>query len=306
MKDQAIYIVLKIVIWLFSRLPFRALQAVGWALSYVIPAKKTQKIIGANIKQCFPELDERAYRALVISTYRHFMVTALEMVSILGRDPNYLIKQIVEVEGLEEYEQALSEAKGVMMLGSHIGCWEIAAMYLAKMTDVAMLYTPAKKPYIDRLVLDARNKLCKKMSPANAKGLKMMFQTIKNHQIIALLTDQVPVGAAYNYMDFFQRPVRSMTLPDSVYKRFKPAVFYMYAVRRPNLDGLKLYIQRIDHLIEQESEKETAVMKVCGDMLEAAIHKDPEQYQWSYKRFKYPYDGVDIYRHIHIKRKERV
>lgn len=306
MKNAIIYRALKVVIWLFSRLPFSVLQKLGWAFSYIAPARKTKAVISANLKQCFPNLDEKKHHELVTLSFRHFMITALEMVSVLGRSPHYLIKQVVEVEGLEEYQKVLDQEQGVMMLGAHIGCWEIAAMYLAQTTDVAMLYTPAKKPYIDRLVHDARNKLCKKMSPANAKGLKMIFQMIKNKQVVALLTDQVPVGAAHNYMDFFQRPVRSMTLPDSVYKRFKPAVFYMYAARRHNLDGLKLYIQRIDHLIEQEPERETAVMKVCGDMLEAVIHKDPEQYQWSYKRFKYPYDGVDIYRHIYIKRKERV
>lgn len=294
MGNKIIYGILFAIISVLSLLSFRWLQKLGEGFARCVKLTKSRKVIRVNLKHCSFDQDHDLEK-LVNKTYRHMAMTGFEMMSVFRRSPSYLLSQIVEVEGEGAYQQALARGNGVMVLSSHIGCWEIGAMYFSSSTETAMLYTPAKKPYIDRLLVNARSKLCKKMSPASASGVKMLLQTIRAKKTIALLTDQVPTGVGHIYLPFFSKMARTMDFPDKIYARTKTSVIYAYCVRLPQ-GGLKLHIEDITDAVAQY-DGEYPVMNIANQKLEASVLAYPDQYQWSYKRFKYPHDGVDIYTH---------
>ena len=111
-----------------------------------------------------------------------------------------------------------------------------------------------------------------------------------------MLTDQVPVNAGSYYTDFFGIPSKTMTLPDKIYNKFKPAIVVSYLIREKLGKGYTLYIEDLEPLIHKFCNINNPVAFSFTRIYESIIKKFPEQYQWTYKRFKYNPDNIDFYR----------
>ena len=285
MKEKAVILLVKMTIWILSRLPFRILQYLGRIASRY-KGNKIHDTIKENINRCFIDKPRKYRDRLIKKSYEQFMITCMEMISICGRTPQYLLKQIKEVENFEEYNNVINSGKPVIMLGSHIGCWEIGAMYIANSIKTSMLYTPIKNKYVDIILHNARSRLNNEMAPASMKGIKKMLASLKKNECTALLTDQVPSGvnASYVYTKFFNHSVKTMVLPDKLYEKSNATVLYVNCLRRKN-GGLKICVKNITQDIIK-SKQENPIIHISSNILEQTIKENPEQYQWSYKRFK--------------------
>ena len=122
---------------------------------------------------------------------------------------------------------------------------------------------------------------------------------MNNKAVVAMLTDQVPTHSAGVYIDFFGIPAKTMHFPDKLFQRFKPAVVVSYAIRNVIGKGVNLYIEDLAPEIAAAQRMKnitTPVAYAFTKKYEKIIRRFPEQYQWSYKRFKYHPKGIDIYK----------
>ena len=288
------------LLFLWSRMSFSAAQRIGGLIGsvFILFDSRTKAIIRKNITLCFPKLSEYHKRKLTHATIRQTCVTGAEMPAVLFKRPDKLLSNIYVVEGKETLEQLYREGRGVLVLGPHLGCWEIGSMYYAQHYPSTMLYTPPKIAFIDRLVYRARSRLCKNMSPANHAGVKMLFKAMAKKEVVAMLCDQVPAGVGSTYIDLFNVPAKTMLFPGKLYERFKPAVVVSYAVRNRQGKGLSLYIDNLEPAIieAQKTDIVDPVGYAFTKHFEKIIRKFPDQYQWSYKRFKHGPDDIDLYR----------
>ncbi|WP_119343571.1 lysophospholipid acyltransferase family protein [Facilibium subflavum] len=288
-------------LYLWSMMSFSMAQRVGWLLGSIVACFNSdiKRVTTKNIELCFPDLSQYHKKRLIKNAIRHTFVTGAEMPAILFKKPNKLLENIHTVYNKELMQKLYEEGRSIMILGPHIGCWEIGSMYYPQHYPAAMLYTPPKIKILDKLIYQARSRLCKRMSPANHKGVKMLFQAMKNKEVVAMLSDQVPVDAGGTYIDFFGVPAKTMNFPGKLYERFKPAVVVSYAVRNGIGKGITLYIDDLAPEIE-EAQKIPGIEDPVGyaftKHFEEVIRKFPAQYQWGYKRFKYNPEGIDFYK----------
>ena len=105
-----------------------------------------------------------------------------------------------------------------------------------------------------------------------------------------MLPDQVPPAAAGCYADFFSRPALTMNFAARVIEAEQTMVIVGIALRNA-AGGFDIELtdvtQRLGGLDEQAS---------CAEMnliIEELVRRAPEQYQWSYKRFKRPPVGLE-------------
>ncbi|WP_395946326.1 lysophospholipid acyltransferase family protein [Caedibacter taeniospiralis] len=293
--------VLVLVLYLWGKLSFSVVQRLGWFIGtlFFYLNSDMRRVARINIDKCFPELSEYHKKKLLKETLQQTCMTGAEMPGILFKSPQKLLQQIQVCYGEKLMQELYEQGRGVLLVAPHLGSYEIASMYISSKYPSAMLYTPPKIKVLDRLILQARSRLCKNMSPANHKGVKIIFKALANKEVIAMLTDQVPVDAGGSYIDFFGHPAKTMNFPDKLYKRYKPAVVLSYAVRNSIGKGLTLYIEDLEPLIKQYQAIEgmkDPVAYAFTRRFEEIIRQYPAQYQWTYKRFKYHPQGVDFYK----------
>ena len=212
-KIMNLLIILLLKIW--GLMSFAMAQYVGWIIGSILSFFNTNitQVINTNIKLCFPKLSNSHRKKLIRNSVRQACITGSEIPAILFKSPKKLLNKINKIYGEDILQTSYKKGRGVMVLGPHLGCWEIGAMYYSKDYPTAMLYTPPKIKILDKLIYKARSRLYSKMAPASHIGVKILLKAIKDKKIVAMLTDQVPAGNAGSYINFFNIPAKTMTFP---------------------------------------------------------------------------------------------
>ncbi|MEM1412417.1 MAG: lysophospholipid acyltransferase family protein [Pseudomonadota bacterium] len=180
--------------------------------------------------------------------------------------------------------------RGTLMLVPHLGNWELFSLYLGAW-GITALYDPPRLMSLDAPIRAARERNGATLLPIDRQGLKGMLQALADGGLVALLPDQVPAPTAGVYAPFFGQPALTMTLAHRLITRSQPRVLIGALVR----DGTDRHA-RFRVLLEEAPAAITArepevSAGAMNEALERMIRRYPEQYQWSYKRFKRPPPG---------------
>ncbi|MGM0608769.1 MAG: lysophospholipid acyltransferase family protein [Candidatus Muiribacteriota bacterium] len=77
-----------------------------------------------NLKTAFPEKNKNELKSILKQTFINFAITFFEIFKQPYLKGN--IEKIFKVEGLENLERAYQKNKGVLLITSHFGNWEVA------------------------------------------------------------------------------------------------------------------------------------------------------------------------------------
>ncbi len=277
-------------VWLIGRLPVGLLQAVGVVLAQLTRVVSThfKRTTTANIRHCFPNESPQTQNRLVYESLKQSLITLMEMPAFLTKKPTDLFKQVHHVYGLDMLDALYAQNKGVMLIGPHLGCWEIGSLYVTKRYDSTIMYKPPKIQAIRYLIEKARARTCEQMAPTTSYGIKKMIGALKAQQLLLLMGDQVPSQAGATPIDFFGISAQTMVLADKLHQRFQMPVVVAYGIRRGIGKGMDIYIESIDQTIDYYIAQghPFPVAKAFTTAFESAIRQWPAQYQWGYKRFK--------------------
>jgi KDO2-lipid IV(A) lauroyltransferase len=95
----------------------------------------------------------------------------------------------VEGEGLEELFRLHRQGQGVIVGSLHLGCWDLALRWLSERIDtLSVIYRPARNPYSDRLLNQARsaNSHCEWISQFDARA---MLRSLRQGGSLVMMTD---------------------------------------------------------------------------------------------------------------------
>jgi KDO2-lipid IV(A) lauroyltransferase len=95
----------------------------------------------------------------------------------------------VEGEGLEELFRLHRQGQGVIVGSLHLGCWDLALRWLSERIDtLSVIYRPARNPYSDRLLNQARsaNSHCDWISQFDARA---MLRCLRQGGSLVVMTD---------------------------------------------------------------------------------------------------------------------
>lgn len=250
-----------------------------WSNSRAYSTSKT------NIALCLPELTLEQQKTLVHKSLVHTGRLFSEAAKIwCGKQPESWIDNIY---GEEQVKAILSEGRGVLITGAHIGNWEAALYYLGSRYRFHCMYRPPRQLEMDEVICKGRCKNSTTMVKGDSKGVLHLIKVLQQGDVAAILSDQEPGRRAGVYVPFFSVPALTMTLVQKVQQKTAAQVVQIAAIRNekgrfdihlepldldPNLDELK-YAEHVNQYIEK------------------IIRRYPDQYQWSYKRFKTTEDG---------------
>lgn len=275
----------------FSRLPLGALRGLGHVLGALIwhlqlqPARHTR----TNLQICYRDQPLAARKRLAKRSLQETVKTFLEMAAIWEWPAQRTLALIDEVEGEFLIEEAQAKGQGVIVLGPHLGNWELAGLYLASRYPMASLYRPPRMKALEDYMSGVRARTGAELVPTNNRGVARLLSLLRDGKVIGILPDQVPPPESALYAPFFGLDASTMTLVSRLAAKTGARVVCAYALRLEGKRGFRLVIRAADEAVAAR-EPLTAVTAL-NHSVEVCIADAPEQYQWVYKRFRQRPEG---------------
>lgn len=250
---------------------------VGW-VSYWSDEKFSRRIRNNlhNIHFC-PDL--KAHARLVRANVSETGKGMIETFAIWMKSDVHLLKWVKRCEGWQYIEHARAEKKGIIFLTPHLGCYEIISRYYAAKYPITILYSPAKAGWLNKMMQQGRQQGHTSLAPANLSGVRLLLKALKRGETVGILPDQVPDLGEGVWASYFGQPAYTMSLVNKLVEATNATVLLAYGERLPWGRG---YIFHVEPLNTDSS------AQGINDAIEQLVRKKPEQYLWSYRRFKKP------------------
>jgi KDO2-lipid IV(A) lauroyltransferase len=185
---------------------------------------------------------------------------------------------------------ALAEGRGILYLTPHLGCFEITARYLLQHGPITVMYRPPRQAALEPVMEQARTTSGLQAVPANLQGVRQFVRALKSGQAVGMLPDQVPSGGDGVWAPFFGKQAYTMTLAGKLAVQTGVAVILTAGQRLPGGRGWKIHYVRLPEPLPREPH---ALAALINQAMETLIRRFPEQYVWSYNRYKIPDDAPE-------------
>lgn len=284
------YFFLKVI----SRFPLSFLQLLASCIAILLYSfnSSLKRITGINLKLAYPELDETAYQALLKKSLKSQCMTYIESIKCWGMPPEYSLNQIKNIYGEQHLTEALANKKGVIVVVAHLGCWELLNAWLNLHAAPMIMYKPNKHKAVDRFMLEARQRLNATLVPTDENGVRAIFKHLKQGGLTVILPDHLPKASGGIYSEFFGQKTLSTTLVSKLASKTECNIVGLSCIR-DETSGFNVYCSPLSDQILSKDLKTS--VDCLNQNLEDMINVAPEQYIWSYKRFRKVEGNKNLY-----------
>lgn len=220
-------------------------------------------------------------------------MTYIEFVKCWGMPPQYSLDLLKNIHGAALLEKALANQKGVIVVVPHFGCWELLNAWLNLYTQPMIMYKPDKIKGVNRYILNARQKFNATLVPTDETGIRQIFKHLKQGGLTVVLPDHLPKASGGIYSHFFQQNTLSATLVSKMAAKTQCNVIGLSCIRNPELSSFDVYCTELPQTILSKDLQES--VDGLNLAMQEMIQLKPEQYIWSYKRFRNCYGNVNVY-----------
>lgn len=196
------------------------------------------------------------------------------------------VESWVRADGLwPEIEAAYARGRGLIVAVPHLGSWEMVGQYCSHRFPMTTMYRQPKLAWLEPLMRAGRERDGCKLVGADLRGVRAMLRALKKGEAIGVMPDQAPSRGEGVWVDFFGRPAYTMTLAIKLAQATGAAIVLGYAQRLPRGQGFVLKLRPLAPNLPKDLH---AAARMMNHQIEALIAEQPEQYLWSYNRYKVP------------------
>ncbi len=277
------------LLWLVSRLPYALQLKIGTSLGLLLfhVAKRRRQIAEINLRLCFPELNNHEIQQLLRKTFISHGIGFIEIGLAWWHKPDDF-RHLIKLEGLEYFEAARKQNKGVILLGAHFTTLDLAGSLLRLFIDVDPMYRKAKNPVFEKFMKKGREKRFNHL--IERSDIRSVLKTLKSGRTIWYAPDQDYGAKVSVFAPFFGIQAASIKAT-SRFAKMNDSPLIMFSHYR-NVDGSG-YTLRLSPILEgYPTGDELADATFINKILEDAIRAQPDQYMWMHKRFKTRMDNA--------------
>jgi KDO2-lipid IV(A) lauroyltransferase len=240
-----------------------------------------------NLEMVFPEKNEPERRRVL----RGVFTSLGRQLSELCQFPKYTpenIDEVVVYDGLENYERAYAQGKGVLFLTAHFGGWELSAFAHSQHGHwLHIVMRPMDNEYLDRLLQHYRtmhgNKTVNKDD-----FVRGLLAAMKAGETVGILMDTNMTPPQGIFVDFFGIPACTASGLARIALRTDAAVVPGFTIWDP---GLQKYRLRFDPALELirtgHLEADIAAnTQMFTKVIEDYVRRYPDQWLWVHRRWK--------------------
>jgi len=278
LKNHALYALVRVVFVLLRLTPFCVAvvlaTVLGWVASIVARADRRRAL--ENVARALPELSPAEHHRLVTRMFVHLAVSAVELVHA----DRFLTgpARVVLADGVHALlRDGLARQRGVVLVGGHIGNWELCGQVLAHsgypITSIAKpVYDPRLTRFVHRLRTAHGARILWRGDPRVAKEILAVF---KDNGLLGILIDQdTKVQGAF--VPFFGALAHTPTAAASFALRAGAPVIVVWSHR---VGGrMKVSAEPCPYVATGDHEADVlALTRALSAQLEKAIRQQPEQ-----------------------------
>jgi KDO2-lipid IV(A) lauroyltransferase len=242
---------------------------------------KLRRAAFINLAFAFPQWTDAERRVTVDGVFRSLarLLVAVARLPTLNASNVY---RWIRYEGLENYQAAKSEGRGVLVATAHLGNWELSAYAHALMTEAMnVMVRPLDNPLIDRLVETLRtgsgNRLIFKKDAA-----RRVLKALRDNEAVGILIDQNTSAAEGVFVNIFGKLASANAAFVKLAQHSGAAVVPGFAL----WDGsTKQYVLRFYPKVELTGDVQVDSQKL-HTLLEQVIREYPDQWMWIHRRWK--------------------
>lgn len=274
-------------------LPYRIQMFLGGALGFAafLFARRERRVTALNIQMCLLELDESERGRLVRAHFASLGKSLFETALVWWASDQRLSK-LIRIDGLEHLGTALAQGRGAILLSAHFTTLEMGARALCLHGPTAIMYQMPKNQLIAELSLRGRTRHA--ASAISSTNVRELLQSLKANLPVWYAPDQRDFGKSGAVVPFFGIPAATNIATSRIARISGAPVLPYFPERLADGSG---YVMRILPPLEGfPSDDPIADATRFHALIEMHVRRCPEQYLWSYKRFKLPGPDGDPYR----------
>ncbi len=189
------------------------------------------------------------------------------------------------VENLAQLIELSKNGKGLIVLASHLGGFEIVPRIFAEHMKATVMYRPARKPWVNTLMLKSREHPEMDFVEANLGGVRKIKRALLKGQVVGILADQVPSAGDGVWAKFFNQYAYTTSFPAKLARQANVATLFVGAERLALGRG---WVIKTTLMAEEYPARMNEACALMNQYFEAMIISKPRQYMWSYNRYKRP------------------
>lgn len=276
---------------LVNLLPLRLQLAIGRALGRIAHAfsRRDRRIADINIALCLPGLTAAERKALVKDHFESLGCALLET-GLVWWASDARLRRLIKFEGTEHLDAALARGKGALMLSAHFTTLEMGARALTLLGPTSIMYLTPSNPLIAEL--SRRGRTRHTVQAISSDQVRDLLQNLKNNLPVWYAPDQRYTQKNSEIVPFFGHPAASNVATSRLAKISGAPVLPYFPRRRADNTGYVVHIH--PPFRNFPSDDPIADTSRFHALIEANAREYPEQYLWTYKRFKRP--DADPYR----------
>ncbi|KAA1243970.1 lysophospholipid acyltransferase family protein [Aquimarina sp. RZ0] len=283
-----IYYLVYPILWFISKLPWRIFYMLStciYILVYYI-IRYRRKTVTDNLTLVFPDKEKKEINRIRKASYKHMCDMFLEMAKSLSITREELIERY-KVVNLDEFHEFERKNKSIITLMGHYGSFEWSnAVDLVSLNPCVGIYKQLKNKHFDKLAHTIRGRFDSRLIASH----KVARQIIKDKQdgtvcSYGMISDQSPkLNNAKFWTDFMGIKVPIFLGGEFLAQRLDVIVLYLQVkkIKRGYYEVKFIPISE-----NSKNEKKFYVIKEYLKLLEEQIHKKPEDYLWTHKRWKH-------------------
>jgi KDO2-lipid IV(A) lauroyltransferase len=276
----------------FRVLPAGAASRLGGAaaLAYVRLSARRRRILLENLQSAFPEKSPEQIARLARESVRAFGATLLDFLTISESEVTE-VQRRVSISGVEHYDEARAQGRGLLLMSAHLGGWELGAILAAILgRPVVPVIRPLDNPLLERELARLRTRFGNRVifKQSAARGI---LEALRANEAVVMLIDQNVVAREAVFVPFFGR--LAATSPALALFQQKTGAPVVPVFVWPEGGGrYRVELQppiSAGEFFGAGSDRDDAIRRATArytEVTEAAIRRDPAAWLWMHDRWK--------------------
>lgn len=280
------YLAFRLGVLAFAHLPFRVMYVLSDAVAFLLNRvlRYREKVVMSNLRTSFPEKTDTELQEIRGRFYAHLADILLE-----GLKGLYISKK----EALRRYRfvnpelanRYFREGRHVFAMPAHYGNWEWGVLSFALQVDhdVIGVYKPIHNPLVERFMAKRRTRFGLILAPFYATR-----QTMENPperlSLFIMMSDQSPSShKKAHWVRFLNQNTACLHGADFYSRKLDCPVLFM-DIQRVRRGFYEIEFSLLAGHPARTPEGE--ITRAYMSKLESVIHKKPEDWLWSHRRWK--------------------
>ncbi len=281
------YYVIYGFLWLISLIPFKILYVISDGIyGFVFYVFKYRRdVVTKNLLIAVPEKTEKERLKIAKQFYHNLIDTFLESIKFISISKKGIQKR--STADFEMINDLTDKGYNVHIMAGHQFNWEFGNLQASIILKVpfAGIYMPISNKHLNRIFYNFRKRYGTILISATEYKNNMAHPVFSSKYTFGLAADQNPGDPSNGYwMNFFGKPVPFVTGPAKGAVKNNTAVvivgfhklkrgYYHFSTKLLAENGSSFTPEKLTLLYKNE--------------LEAIIRKDPSNYLWSHRRWKF-------------------